>query len=67
MCVPYTGTEAWTESLGYGVADSWRPWIVNEQVAGYILLEQITTFQHFFLLDTELYSLYSQMLSSLTF
>jgi serine carboxypeptidase-like clade 1 len=35
MCVPYTGTEAWTESLGYGVADSWRPWIVNEQVAGY--------------------------------
>jgi serine carboxypeptidase-like clade I len=47
MCVPYTGTEAWTASLGYGVADSWRPWIVNEQVAGYILLEQITTFQHF--------------------
>uniref|UniRef100_A0A0A9DFB8 Carboxypeptidase n=1 Tax=Arundo donax TaxID=35708 RepID=A0A0A9DFB8_ARUDO len=36
MCVPYTGTEAWTSSLGYGVVDSWRPWFVNEQVSGYI-------------------------------
>lgn len=35
MCVPYTGTEAWTSSLGYGVVDFWRPWFVNEQVAGY--------------------------------
>ncbi|KAK3136344.1 hypothetical protein QOZ80_5BG0432180 [Eleusine coracana subsp. coracana] len=35
MCVPYTGTEAWTSSLGYGVVDSWRPWILNEQVSGY--------------------------------
>jgi len=36
MCVPYTGTEAWTASLGYGIVDSWRHWIVNEQVAGYL-------------------------------
>ncbi|CAD6268018.1 unnamed protein product [Miscanthus lutarioriparius] len=35
MCVPHTGTEAWTASLGYGIVDSWRQWIVNEQVAGY--------------------------------
>ncbi|CAL4903751.1 unnamed protein product [Urochloa decumbens] len=35
MCVPYTGTEAWTTSLGYGVVDSWRPWFSNEQVSGY--------------------------------
>ncbi|TVU51395.1 hypothetical protein EJB05_02824 [Eragrostis curvula] len=35
MCVPYTGTEAWTASLGYGVVDSWRPWFINEQVSGY--------------------------------
>ncbi|BAT16570.1 Os12g0257000, partial [Oryza sativa Japonica Group] len=35
MCVPYTGTEAWTRSLGYGVIDSWRPWHLNGQVSGY--------------------------------
>jgi serine carboxypeptidase-like clade I len=36
MCVPYTGTEAWTASLGYAVVDPWRQWIVDEQVAGYV-------------------------------
>ncbi|PVH61552.1 hypothetical protein PAHAL_3G058600 [Panicum hallii] len=35
MCVPYTGTEAWTTSLGYGVIDSWRQWIADEEVSGY--------------------------------
>ncbi|RLN30255.1 serine carboxypeptidase 1 [Panicum miliaceum] len=35
MCVPYTGTEAWTASLGYGIIDSWRPWIADEEVSGY--------------------------------
>ncbi|KAL4587898.1 hypothetical protein LXL04_000774 [Taraxacum kok-saghyz] len=36
LCVPYTGTEAWTKSLGYKVIDEWRSWKVNGQVAGYI-------------------------------
>ncbi|XP_010527286.1 PREDICTED: serine carboxypeptidase-like 20 isoform X2 [Tarenaya hassleriana] len=36
MCVPYTGTEAWTRSLGYNVTDGWRPWMLDDQVAGYI-------------------------------
>ncbi|CAN4101160.1 unnamed protein product [Withania somnifera] len=36
MCVPYTGSEKWTSSLGYAIVDEWRPWYVNEQVAGYI-------------------------------
>ncbi|XP_072981765.1 serine carboxypeptidase 1-like [Typha angustifolia] len=35
MCIPFTGTEAWTRSLGYEVNDAWRPWYFNEQVAGY--------------------------------
>ncbi|AQK40469.1 Serine carboxypeptidase-like 20 [Zea mays] len=35
MCVPYTGSLAWTTSLRYGVIDSWRPWFVNGQVSGY--------------------------------
>ncbi|KAK0589817.1 hypothetical protein LWI29_018853 [Acer saccharum] len=36
MCVPYTGSEAWTRSLGYKIIDEWRPWTSNGQVAGYI-------------------------------
>lgn len=35
MCVPYTGSEAWTRSVGYAIVDEWRPWISDEQVAGY--------------------------------
>ncbi|XP_061342571.1 serine carboxypeptidase-like 20 [Gastrolobium bilobum] len=36
MCVPYTGSEAWTRSLGYTIVDEWRPWSSNDQVAGYL-------------------------------
>lgn len=36
MCVPFTGSEAWTRSLGYKIIDQWRPWYFNEQVAGFI-------------------------------
>ncbi|KAK7256190.1 hypothetical protein RIF29_29628 [Crotalaria pallida] len=35
LCVPYTGSEAWTRSMGYKIVDEWRPWFVNNQVAGY--------------------------------
>ncbi|XP_039165177.1 serine carboxypeptidase-like 20 [Eucalyptus grandis] len=34
--VPYTGTQAWTRSLGYKIVDEWRSWISSEQVAGYL-------------------------------
>ncbi|PIN01835.1 Serine carboxypeptidases (lysosomal cathepsin A) [Handroanthus impetiginosus] len=36
MCVPFTGTQAWTQSLGYEVVDEWRPWKSNGQIAGFI-------------------------------
>uniref|UniRef100_A0A0V0HKD9 Putative ovule protein n=1 Tax=Solanum chacoense TaxID=4108 RepID=A0A0V0HKD9_SOLCH len=36
MCVPFTGSAVWTRSLGYPIVDEWRPWYVNEQVAGFI-------------------------------
>lgn len=35
MCVPYTGSEAWTRAMGYEIIDEWRPWESNDQVAGY--------------------------------
>ncbi|KAB1226526.1 Serine carboxypeptidase-like 20 [Morella rubra] len=35
MCVPYTGSEAWTRSIGYKIVDEWRPWTSRGQVAGF--------------------------------
>ncbi|OIW07614.1 hypothetical protein TanjilG_16595 [Lupinus angustifolius] len=35
MCVPYTGSQAWTRAMGYNIVDEWRPWFVDDQVAGY--------------------------------
>jgi len=36
MCVPNTGSEAWTSSLNLPLESYWRPWFVNNQVAGYV-------------------------------
>lgn len=36
MCVPYTGSQAWTRSVGYKIVDEWRPWTSNNQIAGYL-------------------------------
>ena len=35
VCVPHTGTEAWTSSLGLPVEEEWRAWRTGGQVAGY--------------------------------
>ncbi|CAL0304578.1 unnamed protein product [Lupinus luteus] len=35
LCVPYTGSQAWTSSMGYKIVDEWRPWLVDGQVAGF--------------------------------
>lgn len=48
MCVPFTGSKAWTSSLGYKVVDGWRPWISKGQVAGYVMyLSQCTDLESF--------------------
>lgn len=36
MCVPFTGSEAWTRSVGYKVIDEWRSWTSVEQVARFL-------------------------------
>ncbi|KAH0943869.1 hypothetical protein HID58_003506, partial [Brassica napus] len=33
--LPYIGTQAWIRSLNYSVIDNWRPWMINNQLAGY--------------------------------
>jgi serine carboxypeptidase-like clade 1 len=35
-CVPFIGNEQWTSGLGFKVKEAWRPWMVNDQVAGYV-------------------------------
>lgn len=37
MCVPFTGSEAWTRGMGYKILDDWHPWFTNNQVAGYTI------------------------------
>lgn len=36
MCVPFTGSQAWTKSLGYKITDEWRSWMSDNQIAGYL-------------------------------
>lgn len=54
MCVPFTGTEAWTRSVGYKIIDPWRPWLINNQIAGY---------PHFFIshiMNVQIFNLFIQ-------
>uniref|UniRef100_A0A0D3D0C4 Uncharacterized protein n=1 Tax=Brassica oleracea var. oleracea TaxID=109376 RepID=A0A0D3D0C4_BRAOL len=42
MVVPYLGTQAWIRSLNYSVTDDWRPWMINDQIAGEVDIHQST-------------------------
>ncbi|KAF8096438.1 hypothetical protein N665_0308s0012 [Sinapis alba] len=35
MTVPFLATQAWIRSLNYSIIDDWRPWMINNQIAGY--------------------------------
>ncbi|CAH8271307.1 unnamed protein product [Arabidopsis lyrata] len=35
LVVPFISTQAWIRSLNYSIIDNWRPWMINNQVAGY--------------------------------
>ncbi|VYS53218.1 unnamed protein product [Arabidopsis thaliana] len=35
MMVPFLATQAWIRSLNYSIIDDWRPWMINDQIAGY--------------------------------
>lgn len=38
MLVSFLSTQAWIRSMNYSIIDDWRPWMTNNQVAGYIIL-----------------------------
>ncbi|KAL1368415.1 hypothetical protein AAHE18_02G119800 [Arachis hypogaea] len=33
--IPFSSTQRWIRSLNYSIVDDWRPWYLNDQVAGY--------------------------------
>ncbi|KAG7581651.1 Peptidase S10 serine carboxypeptidase [Arabidopsis suecica] len=35
MVVPFLATQAWIRYLNYSIIDDWRPWMIQNQVAGY--------------------------------
>ena len=35
-CIPYLQDAAWTRDMGFPVKTDWRPWILDNQVAGYV-------------------------------
>ncbi|KAI3991151.1 hypothetical protein MKX01_022372 [Papaver californicum] len=47
MCVPFTGSEAWTRSLGYKIVDEWRPWFFNGEVAGYVSISFCSSISYY--------------------
>lgn len=37
--------QQWTSSLGFDVKEGWRPWLVDDQVAGYVTMYDTNNFQ----------------------
>ncbi|MCE3051893.1 hypothetical protein HAX54_051141 [Datura stramonium] len=35
MGIPFQSTQAWIKYLNYSINDDWRPWSIDDQVAGY--------------------------------
>ena len=47
MSVPHIGTQQWIDSLNLTLADTWRAWYTEGQVAGYVLGIMLITLNHF--------------------
>ncbi|KDP32094.1 hypothetical protein JCGZ_12555 [Jatropha curcas] len=37
MIIPYLGTLSWIKSMNLSIVEHWRPWLVDGQVAGYLM------------------------------
>ncbi|CAH9078227.1 unnamed protein product [Cuscuta europaea] len=38
LVIPFISTQAWIQALNYSIIDEWRPWIVEDEVAGFTRL-----------------------------
>ena len=40
LVIPHVGTEDWIESLNLTISvfDEWRPWFVDGQIVGYVII-----------------------------
>ena len=36
MTIPFIGTQEWIRSLNFSIIEKWRPWMIQDKVAGYI-------------------------------
>jgi carboxypeptidase C (cathepsin A) len=43
--VTYLDNEEWISKLGFPIKEAWRPWMVNDQVAGYVTSYDINNFK----------------------
>ncbi|EXC12637.1 Serine carboxypeptidase-like 12 [Morus notabilis] len=43
MAIPYIGTQAWIKSLNIPIVSQWRPWMVDDQIAGVLDIQPQST------------------------
>uniref|UniRef100_A0A2C9VKA9 Uncharacterized protein n=1 Tax=Manihot esculenta TaxID=3983 RepID=A0A2C9VKA9_MANES len=37
LAIPYLGTLAWIHTLNLTITDDWRPWLIDDQIAGFVI------------------------------
>jgi len=54
LVVPFLATQAWIKSLNYSIIHEWRPWMIKDQIAGYIIYFCVVGFSCSFIFSSYL-------------